>query len=212
MNINIKLVCFDLNKTLINENTWYDLNLAMGITAEEDQEMFKRWSSGKLSYVAWQKELERLYITRGKATKERIICIINQYSYATGAQTAITDLQKNGYQLSLISGSIDLLVKKVADELKIPLYSANNSFTFDVNGYLSAINCLGEDNEVKVIQLQDHCQELGIDITQVACVGDGDNDQEIFTLTGHGITFKGSKIESDAWKVINNLKEISTIL
>lgn len=36
-NKDIKLVCFDLNHTLIKENTWLDLNQAMGMTLEEDK-------------------------------------------------------------------------------------------------------------------------------------------------------------------------------
>ncbi len=32
----IALVCFDLNKTLIKEDSWLNLSLAMGVTQEED--------------------------------------------------------------------------------------------------------------------------------------------------------------------------------
>ncbi len=34
MKTDIRLICFDLNKTLIEENTWLELNLAMGMTNE----------------------------------------------------------------------------------------------------------------------------------------------------------------------------------
>lgn len=35
------IVAFDLNKTLIKENSWYDLNLAMGISAQEDELLYR---------------------------------------------------------------------------------------------------------------------------------------------------------------------------
>ncbi|MGI0133864.1 MAG: hypothetical protein ACREBW_02755 [Candidatus Micrarchaeaceae archaeon] len=35
------VVAFDLNKTLIKESSWYDLNLAMGITPQEDELLYR---------------------------------------------------------------------------------------------------------------------------------------------------------------------------
>jgi len=208
----VKLICFDLNKTLISENTWLELNQAMGMTVEEDKSLFDLYREGKLSYVDWQKELEKIYIGRGKATKKNILKVIFNYTYNPGAKETIEYLKKKGYILSLISGSINLLVERVAKELGISYFSAGNILVFDKNDYLSAIKCLGEDDEVKVIQLQEQCQKLGIDVKEVACVGDGDNDLPIFKLSQHGITFKGSKIESHAWKVINRLSDLQSIL
>lgn len=47
----IKLICFDLNKTLIRENTWLELNQALGMIVQEDQKLYDLYNSGKLSYV-----------------------------------------------------------------------------------------------------------------------------------------------------------------
>lgn len=208
----IKLVCFDLNKTLITENTWLVLNQAMGMTLKEDQTLFDLYEKGKLTYIDWQKELEKIYIQRGKATKENIHKTIFNYTYDPKAKEVIEYLRNKGYILSLISGSIDLLVKQVAKELGILYYSANNMFVFDKNNYLSAIKCLGEDTKIKVFQLNKLCQKLEIGIRETACVGDGINDLEIFKLSQHGITFKESKIEPYAWKVINKLSDLQQIL
>lgn len=208
----IKLICFDLNKTLISENTWLELNQAMGMSLVEDQELFDLYQARKLTYTSWQKELERIYIARGKATKENILKVVFNYTYNPGAKEIIKYLKDKGYFISLISGSIDLLVEKVANELGITNYSANNAFVFDKNNYLSAINCLGDDGEVKVFQLKEQCRKLGIKVNETACVGDGDNDLGIFKLSGHGVTFKGSKIESKAWKVINKLPDLRLVL
>ncbi|MFA5828569.1 MAG: HAD family phosphatase [Candidatus Shapirobacteria bacterium] len=207
-----QLVCFDLNKTLISENTWYELNLAMGMTAEEDQALFALYQKGELTYVDWQKELERIYIKNGKATRENISKVIYNYTYRVGAKEVIEYLKSKGYTLALISGSIDVLVERVARECGISHYLANNTFVYDKNNYLKEIKCLGGDVEVKGLQLRQLCEELKIDITQVVCVGDGDNDFEIFKLSGHGITFEGSKIEPYAWKTIGQLTDLRLIL
>ena len=59
--------------------------------------------------------------------------------------------------------------------------------------------------------LESFCEMLGIGLDECACIGDGANDLELFRKTGRGITFRGSKIESDAWKVIDSLKDIPAI-
>lgn len=45
---NVKLIVFDLNKTLIKENSWFDLNLALGMTPEEDRYLMELYQSGKI--------------------------------------------------------------------------------------------------------------------------------------------------------------------
>jgi phosphoserine phosphatase len=212
MKNNIKLICFDLNKTLITENTWLQLNLAMGISKAEDQSMLDQYLQGKLTYEGAQQLLAKLYIERGKATKANILDSIYHYHYIAGAKETVAYLQAQGYRISLISGSIDLLVARVAQELGIEYYLANNQFVFDANDYLSQIVCLGDDSVVKVQQLKELSIRLDIPVNQMACVGDGDNDLGLFDLTGHGITFKGSKIESHAWKVIDQLLDLKKVL
>lgn len=212
MRQSIKMVCFDLNKTLIEENTWYELNQAMGMTVEEDQKLFDLYEVGKLSYIDWQKELEKIYIEKGKATRQNIEKIVFGYSYMKGAQDLIRYLKKQDYIVSIISGSVDMLVNRVVEELGMDCGEANNSFEFDKNGYLSELICLGEDTTVKVKLLRKICRRYGISETETVCVGDGDNDREIFMVTGKGITFKGSRIEKYAWKIVNNLNDIKMIL
>lgn len=208
---NIKLICFDLNKTLIVENTWYDLNLKMGMTHQEDQQLFDLYEAGKLSYVDWQKKLVDIYIKSGKASYENISKIILDYSYLKEAKQTIKYLKNKGYKLALISGSIDLLVSKVSHEQDIQLYGCNNYMIFDNNNYLKDIVVLGDDKEVKVNILRNFCRLLNIKPNQCACVGDGDNDIELFKYTGQGITFKGSKIEEYASAVIDKLTDLKLI-
>jgi phosphoserine phosphatase len=46
---------------------------------------------------------------------------------------------------------------------------------------------------------------------ECACIADGANDIEMFRRTGRGVTFRGSPIEKDAWKVIDSLHDIREI-
>lgn len=208
----IELVCFDLNKTLINETTWDDLNVAMGMTREQDQDYLQQFNAGKFTYRQRTKMLLDIYLKQGLANLPAIMTSISHYNYKEGAVDLVQYLRQQGYHLALISGAMDLLVDKVAAELNIKMAEANNIFIFDANDDLRDIETFDEDNLAKLRHLESFCRKLKLDLTQCVCVGDGDNDITLFEKTRHGITFTGSKIASSAWKVVNNLTEIKTIL
>lgn len=207
----IKLICFDLNETLIKENSWLNLNLAMGMTRKEDQVLLDFYEEGIISYNEGQEILERIYKKRGKATMKTITSTILNYTYNRGSREIIRYLQNKGYKIGLISGSFDILVEKIAGELGIEFYESNNIFIFDGNDYLDNIVSLGDDAIVKLRHLQSFCRKLNINITQCACVGDGNNDRQMFVNTKHGVAFKGSEVEDVAWKVIDNLSDLKYV-
>lgn len=204
----IRLVVFDLNGTLIRENSWHELNLTLGITEEEDARLLKRHAAGEITYLEGQKELEYLYKLRGKAVRARIEQVLYSYTFVPHAVDTVKYLQEKGYQLAIVSGSLDLLVRRVALKLGIGLFAANNSMLFDAEGRLMMLKVAGEDGPFKTATAKKYAGRLGIPVSACAAVGDSGNDRGIFELTGHGITFKGSPLEDVAWKVIGNLSDL----
>ena len=154
MKSDIKLVCFDLNKTLIKENTWQQLNLAMGVSEKEDKYLLGLYENEKINYEEWQNRLSQIYRKNGKGMRENILKVINNYKYSDGAKDLVKYLINKSYKIALISGSIDLLVKKVADELEINYYAAHNQIEFDENNMFNNIVCRGEDSDFKLSALQ----------------------------------------------------------
>jgi phosphoserine phosphatase len=208
----IELVCFDLNKTLIEETTWDDLNVALGMTVGEDQYYLNEFNAGKIAYKEWVEILLEIYKTRGKANLDTVSRSVSKYTYKQGAKEIIAYLKSEGYSIALISGSIDILVDMVAKELGIEMAEANNIFVFDENNLLKEIATFDEDDLAKLRHLESFCRKLGIALTQCACIGDGDNDIKLFEQTQHGIIFQDSKIKEAAWKVIDNLQDLKSIL
>jgi phosphoserine phosphatase len=207
----IRLVCFDLNGTLINENSWMNLNFAMRVTPAEDEELLTLYRTGKLSYQQGLNKLLPLYKRGGKFQKDTVLHALFQYTYTDGAKEIVSYLQKKNYQIAILSGSFDILVEKVACELQIPLRAANNHFVFDEKGEGIAIECAGNDDVFKRDKLLEMCSALHINPTDCACVGDSENDREIFRLTGKGIAIRSSLIEKEAWKIIDKLNDIKSI-
>lgn len=209
---NIKLICFDLDHTLIKKSSWKELNLALGISVEEDERLYQEHKSELLTYDQWINKILERYVEHEDANRETITKIFSQYSLIDGAREAIEYLKAKGYILVLISGSVDILVDMIAKDLGIPFSKANNTFVFDDNNRLLNIHTYGDDVAAKLAHLESFCEMLGINIKECACIADGANDIEMFRSTGHGITFKNSNIENEAWKVINSFDDLKNIL
>ncbi len=204
----IKLVCFDLDKTLINfdgQNSWHALNVALGVTPEEDQKLFEQYYRGEFTYREWQQKLLAIFLKSPKANQRDITEILSKYSFNNGVKEIVAYCKSKGYSIALISGSLDLLVDIVGRDLGIELSEATNKLIFDESGKLKDIVDLGDESIAKLNLLESCCRKLGVTLEECVCIGDGDNDIEMFKKTGRGVTFTGSKIENDAWKVIESL-------
>ena len=208
----IKLVCLDLDHTLITHSSWKELGLALGISQEEDRRLYNEHKAGKISYKEWNAITCNLYKKSNHANKKDITDILSGYSYRDGTREMVTYLKNKGYILVLISGSIDILVEMVAKDLGITYAQANNTFVFDTTGTLERIDSGDSEELGKLVHLQNFCRELGISITECACIADGGNDIEMFRATGRGITFADSPIKHEAWKVIDTFADIPTVL
>jgi phosphoserine phosphatase len=211
MKSEIKAVCFDLDETLINHNSWLTLGLALGVTKERDQELYDEFKAGKITYEEWNDRVLSEYMKHEDATREGVTRIFGQYVLSDGAQEAVSYLQGKNYEIILISGSIDILVHQVAHDLGISYAKANNTFEFDDDERLVNIRSHGNDTLAKAEHLESFCDLLGITMQECACIADGANDIEMFRRTGRGVTFRGSPIEQDAWKIIDSLHDIQEI-
>ncbi len=213
MKSKIRLIVFDLDKTLIKNSSWQRLNYAFGISKKQDQALLKEYEQGKLAYVAWIQRLLLLYLQHKEPSKKEVLAVLKKYHFKKGAQGTIKYLKSKGFKLAIISGSINLLVEDVAKELGIPKKHAlaNNTFVFNAKSKLTKIKTMADDPEAKLLMLKKLCQNLKISANSCATVGDGDNDRSLFLKTKHGITFRDSKIKKLAWKTIGKLEDLKRI-
>ena len=211
--MNPELIVFDLNKTLIKENSWRDLNLAMGVTPAKDAELMERARRGEITDAEGQAELLKIYQQRGDVSCSNIEKILWQYTYMPYARDVVDDLKNRGYNLAIISGAMDILVRHVATELQITWWRSSNRFIFDENDQLIQIQSPEKDTSDKLRQLQQLVGELSITLADCCIVvGDGANDVALFQVTGNGITFIDSPIVDDARWVVDDLSGVLLII
>lgn len=204
----IKLISFDINKTLISNNTWGELNKAMGMSEFEDEILMKWHEEGIIGYGEAQKIIERLYRERGKATLVKIKEVVSMYTYKPFIRETINYLKDKGYEIAIVSASMDVLAGIIANDLGVKYWGANNIFEFDYRGYLSKFIVNGDHKMGKCILLNEFCQQLDIELSECAHVGDDESDVYIFNRAGMGITFKGYNIETEADIVIETFLDL----
>lgn len=207
-----RLIAFDLNKTLINENSWYDLNVAMGVTPEEDAELMRMAAAGEITDAEGQRRLLAMYRERGDVSRRNIERILGAYTYMAYAQETVQSLQSRGYEIAIISGAMDVLVRMVAEDLGVTVWRASNVCHFDANQQLVRIDAPISDENDKLRQLQELAAQRYIRVQDCMVVGDGANDAALFAATGNGVTFADSAIKEQARWVIRNLAELPDIV
>ena len=214
MKSKIRLIIFDLDKTLIKNSSWQRLNYAFGISKKQDQTLLSEYKQGKLGYVSWIQRLLLLYLKNYKPSKKDVLTVLKRYTYKKGAKETVKYLKAKGYEIAIITGSVNLLVEHVAKELGIPKKHAlaNNTLVFNSKTKLTNIQTIADDPEAKLLMLKKLCKDLKIQASSCVTVGDGDNDRTLFLKTKHGITFKNSEIKKLAWKTIGKLQDLKTIL
>lgn len=224
------IVAFDLNKTLIKENSWYDLNLAMGITAQEDEFLYRLGPEGEgiLTFEEWIDILARLMKARGKASRKAIEAVILKFNYLEGAKEAVAAIKAKGHRVGIITGALSPVAEKAAKELDVDFIYCNARMEFDADDMLTDIRLHGPDFKFKV----DIVEQLRAKYpeAEIYYVADGDNDAEIFKITrgimidAHGAhedwkrqaiedgdEFSSHLAKKHAWKVVPGIKDVSAL-
>ncbi len=210
----IRLVCFDVDGTLVKENSWQFLTAGLGFPPERVVEFYRKAKSGELTFMEAEKRYTKMLQQSDKTTRAFIKKLFSQIKPRPGAKDLISYLKKKGCPVYLISGAIDIFVEEIAKKIKADGFYANSSLGFDEKGSLQKIHYREIQGELKVKQLEELVKRLGIKINEVAFVGDSENDIEVFKATNHGIAVHSSnkELKKIAWKEAASLEEIKGIL
>lgn len=206
-----KLIVLDINHTLIHDDTWARLNVAMGMTDDEDRVLWDLNSQGLLTNDEWVTVVNRIYRARKRATRTLFDQVVYSYVYIDGAEDMVAYLKDRGYTLALISGAMDLLVKRIAADLHIDHHRWCSEFVFLPDGSFDHFTYLDNDAPAKKQLFLELCSELSVDPSETICIGDGANESELFKIA-KGITFAGSSLQDTAWRVVPDLHGIRDIL
>jgi phosphoserine phosphatase len=194
------VVGFDLNKTLIRENSWYDFNIAMGISPGEDEFLYRLGPEGEgiLTYEEWIDILVRLVRKRGRVTHSAMEHVLLNFDYLEGGKEVVANLKQRGYAVGVMSGARSLIVARVVQDLNLDFAVSNAHLIFDQINILQNIRLQGADLELKVNMIRDLKKTYG-DAADIYYVAEGDNDEAVFRVTS-GIVIDIGSSAHESWK------------
>jgi phosphoserine phosphatase len=207
-----KLVIFDCDGVLTNaKSSWSVLHEYFG---SKDNEYFAElYKRGLISYLDWMIiDVALMIHSRGAPiTKSEVEKAFMNVEIRREARTVIKELKKNKHIPAVVSSGVDLLVRRVCNELGIELCLFNELlFVNDelVPGGIPRVPLREKPNIVKRL-----IHSLNFNLEDVVYIGDSWWDIEVFKIVPMSIAIKPcGEVCNYAKYVINNLTEILDLL
>lgn len=185
----IKAVFFDMDRTVVKEETIVELAALVG-KKEEVKELTEQGMSGIFSY---NEIYDRRIRMMSELTRKQMIMLHHRLRFNKGIRETLLELKKYNMKVFLISSGFYPVVKEVAKVLYFDDY--HGSVVKFIDGHLTAdVKHDIIDGEGKRIWVEEKCRELGISPQEVAVVGDGANDALMMQAAGVAVGFEPRRV------------------
>lgn len=188
-----RLVCFDMDSTLIQAEVIVELAKAAGV-GEKVHEITESAMRGEIDF----KESFKKRIATLKGLKEEVLQdIAAKLPVTEGAERLISTLRHHGYKTAILSGGFTYFGNYLKEKLGMDYVFANELEIKE--GELTG-NYIGEivDGKRKAELLEQIALKEGIVLDQVIAVGDGANDLPMIGKAGLGIAFHAKPIVKES--------------
>jgi len=198
---NRRLVCFDMDSTLIQTEVIDELAERAGVGAQV-KAITESAMQGDIDFN--ESFIKRMKLLKGLSEDVLKDVAIN-LPITKGARRLIDTLKSYGFKTAILSGGFTYFGAYLKKELGIDYVFANQLEIVD--GELTG-NHLGDivNGEKKAKYLKDIAQRENININQTIAVGDGANDLQMLSVAGLGIAFHAKpKVKNNAQSSISSI-------
>jgi HAD superfamily phosphoserine phosphatase-like hydrolase len=203
---NIRLICFDLDGTLISKTIfiWSTLHEYFKTDAAERKRAHDDFFAGKMSYADWFATDLRLLSARG-ADRPGMLEALAALRPSPGAKEVLLELKKRGYRLGVISGSLDFVLEHFFDPDLFD-HILINKIDFDSSGKIAGGTPTPYDLVGKADGLVELARRENLGLSQCAFIGDNFNDLAVMKIAGFsiGVNVNSHKVTDTADLIIES--------
>ena len=196
-----RLICFDMDSTLIQTEVIDELAMRAGV-GDQVKAITERAMRGEIDF----KESFRERVALLKGLDESVMReIAENLPITEGVERLMYVLKHYGYKIAILSGGFTYFGNYLKEKFGIDYVYANNLEIVD--GKLTG-RYIGDivDGKRKAELLQLIAQVEKVDIAQTIAVGDGANDLPMLSAAGLGIAFHAKpKVVENARQSINTI-------
>jgi len=198
---NRRLVCFDMDSTLIQTEVIDKLAEVAGV-GEEVKAITESAMEGKIDFK--ESFIRRMRLLKG-LSEDVLNDVAVNLPITKGARRLIDTLKNYGFKTAILSGGFTYFGHFLQKELGIDYVYANQLEIKDgvlTGGYLGDI----VDGNKKAEYLKEIVKKEDIDISQTIAIGDGANDLQMLNLAGLGIAFHAKpKVKDNVQNSISSI-------
>lgn len=196
-----RLICFDMDSTLIETEVIDELAIRAGV-GDQVKAITERAMRGEIDFCESFKERVALL----KGLDESVMRDIAEHLPITeGVERLMFVLKRYGYKIAILSGGFTYFGNYLKEKFGIDYVYANQLEIVDsklTGRYLGDI----VDGKRKAELLRLLAQVENVDIAQTIAVGDGANDLPMLSTAGLGIAFHAKpKVVANAQQAINTI-------
>ena len=190
-----RLVCFDMDSTLIQVEVIDELAKAAGV-GEQVAAITESAMRGEIDFS--ESFRQRMALLEGM-DESVLKDIAESLPITDGAARLISHLRHFGYKVAILSGGFTYFANYLKEKLGID-YVYANQLDFEKGKLTGKVKGDIVDGQMKAKLLLKLAEEEGISPEQVIAVGDGANDLPMLAIAGLGIAFHAKPIVKEQAK------------
>jgi phosphoserine phosphatase len=202
-----RLVCFDMDSTLIDAEVIDELAKEMGVGVQ----VAAITESAMRGDIAFDESFrQRMRLLEG-LDESVLASIAERLELNPGVEKLLTNLNKRGYKTAILSGGFDYFGRYLQKKLGIDYVYANALDIVDgkVTGKVRG-DIVNGNRKAELLQFL--ADKEGLSLSQVVAVGDGANDLPMLGLAGMGVAFRAKPKVKAAAKFNVSYQGLDSIL